>query len=313
VRTGRALWTYRAIQDVPPGRRAEFHGDPLVADDLVLAGSDDRDPGGRGFLYAFDQRTGQVRWKRPVLHGVMATVLRRGPKVYALTLEDELLCLDVATGRTHWTRRSGAKITETDFAGFMSAPVLDEARVYVGGQDGVVYALNADDGSMLWTQNVKAAVNTPITRLGDSLYLATKENAIVRLDRRDGRILGQTSAGTHVFGPPTPVGDQVLALVTDVEAKGDPQLMLVSYDATLARVQWSQRLPGGWSASRPYLQPGRVLGGGGRGDLVAFRLSDGVPQWSDRLAGVIRGIAQEGRRLYVGTLGGTVYAYEPAP
>lgn len=311
VGTGRARWTYRAIQDAPPGRAAEFHGDPLVAGDLVLAASDDRNPGGRGFIYAFDRLTGRVRWKREAIHGVMASLLRRGASVYALTLEDEILCLDLATGRVRWSRRSGAKIAETEFAGFMAAPVLDGDRIYFGGQDGVVYALNADDGSVVWTRNVGAPVATPLTQLDDGVYLATKEHVLLRLDRRDGRIVSDTRVGTPVFGPPTPTGDHVLVQVAEPQEKGEPQLALRCYDRTLAHLRWKRPLPGGWSSSRPYLQPGRVLGGGERGDLVALRLTDGAPLWSDRLNGVIRGIGQEGGRLYVGTLGGTLYAYEP--
>jgi outer membrane protein assembly factor BamB len=310
--TGRALWTYRAIDDVPEGRRAEFLGDALVAEDLVIAGSDDRDPGGRGFVDAFERRTGRLRWKREVAHGVMANILHRGSSIFALTLEDELLNLDLATGNVRWKRRSTAKVSPTEFAGFMTAPVLEGDRIFFGGQDGIVYALNADDGSVGWTQPVGAAVTTPLTVSGDSLYLATKDLRLVRLSRTDGKIRSDSRIGKLAFGPPTPADGGLLVLVAETELEGEPVLTLHSYDLDLSKLQWSHPLPGGWSSSRPYLQGGHVLGGGARGHLVGLRLENGSAAWSDRLKGVIRGIGRAGPRLYIGTLGGTLYAYDPA-
>ena len=40
--TGRARWKYNALQD--GGKAAEFHGIPVVTADLVVFGSDDRNP-----------------------------------------------------------------------------------------------------------------------------------------------------------------------------------------------------------------------------------------------------------------------------
>jgi eukaryotic-like serine/threonine-protein kinase len=311
TRSGKAVWTYRALDDVAAGRRAEFHGEPLVTNDLVLTGSDDRDPGGAGFVYAFDRDTGRVRWKRPAARGVMGNVLRHGSRVFAVSLADELLCLDLATGRILWTHR-GAAIPEDALAGFNTTPALAGARVYFGSQDGTVSALDAEDGKVLWKRDVGAPVVTPVTTAGD-LYLVTRSHRLLRLDSRDGRILGEITLPAHAFGPVVPAGDGLLVLVGDRRKADQPALSLHRYAASLVPAQptWTHELPGGWTSSRPYVVDHSVVGGGEHGDMVRLRLADGKPIWADRLKGVIRGIGHERGRFFVGTLSGTLYAYEP--
>jgi len=53
------------------------------------------------------------------------------------------------------------------------------------------------------------------------------------------------------------------------------------------------------------------MAGGERGEITAFRPNDGTVVWSDRLGGVVRGIGTDNKELYVGTVKGTIYAYEP--
>lgn len=47
------------------------------------------------------------------------------------------------------------------------------------------------------------------------------------------------------------------------------------------------------------------------GFVLAYRLSDGTQAWSHQLSGVIRGIGASDDVLFVGVLGGKVYALRP--
>ena len=66
-----------------------------------------------------------------------------------------------------------------------------------------------------------------------------------------------------------------------------------------------------WSVTRPYLWRSTVLAGNEEGEVKAFRLSDGVEQWTIKLKGTIRSFGSDDKVLYIGTLAGTVTAYEP--
>jgi outer membrane protein assembly factor BamB len=75
-------------------------------------------------------------------------------------------------------------------------------------------------------------------------------------------------------------------------------------------VRWARTVAGEWSTPRPLMLGGAVLVGSEAGRLVAFRIADGQEVWSGRIDGVPRGTSRDGSELYIGTLRGTLFAYE---
>jgi len=305
-------WTYRAIDDVERGRRAEFHGAPLVIGDLVLAGTDDRDPGGIGRLYAFERDTGRLRWKVEAGRGVMADLVHRGSRLYVVTLTDEIRCIDVGSGRTLWSHRSQAVLDSSQSVGFITTPAFAGDQVIFGGQDGAIVALEPERGTPRWSRTVSSPLQSAVVDSGNSVYLATRDQRLLRLDTRDGHTLGEMRLGARTFGPPVVSRYGLLVFVVEEGAQSDePEVTLRCVGASLDSLRWTQRIPGGWTSSRPYLWHDTVLGGGEHGLLVAMRARDGARVWSDSLRGTIRAIGMGADRLYIGTLGGTLFAYDP--
>src|SRR5713226_3709202 len=106
-KAGQVKWSYDIRKD---GEQSQFHGDPLITDELVVIGTD----GKIGHVYAFERATGAVRWKYRVNErGVASDVVRLGHYVYAVTLGDELICLDLESGRAKWSFRS--RFSSQDF------------------------------------------------------------------------------------------------------------------------------------------------------------------------------------------------------
>ncbi len=94
-------WQYDITKD---GDQRQFHGDPLITDELVVVGTD----GNIGHVYAFERYTGIVRWKyRVTERGVASDIVRLGDSVYAVTLGNELLSLDIKSGKARWTFHGG--------------------------------------------------------------------------------------------------------------------------------------------------------------------------------------------------------------
>jgi len=303
-RTGQARWKYDALQD--GGKRAEFHGNPVVTADLVVVGSDDRSPDGAGYVYAFEQKTGNVRWKYRAGAGVMADLVRDEDRLYAVTLGDELVCLELSTGRPLWRFSSGW--VNEEMTNVSAAPAVNEERVLFGGQNGVVHALDARSGRLIWKRDVGAAVITPLVVASGAVYFGTFDQRLHRLALGPAATHADLELGGVPFGPPTLLGDSLLLLVYD----GPDTASLRSVDLTPKRVRWRREAPGGWSSARAYLWHGYGLAGSDQGRLAAFS-PDGAEEWSDTFVGVIRGIGLADDVLYVGTLKGTVYAYRPTP
>ena len=294
-KTGRVKWEYDTQKD---GEALSFHGDPLITNELVVIGAD----GKTGRVYAFERSTGVVRWKYNVPErGVASDVLRLGPNAYAVTLGDELLCLDLETGKPKWTFRSS--FTGHDFH-WTSSPAVSGDRIYFGGLDGIVYALDSQSGKLVWKKDLGARVSTSIALQGRNLYVGTAKRHVYRLDPGSGDVLADIVTESEPRWTLVVTGESILVFLGEE--------VLASLDLSLKKVLWSAEASKEWTSARPYLWRGTVLAGNRR-ELVALRLSDGAREWSHQFPETVRGIGTSDEVLYVGTLKGPIFAYPPKP
>jgi len=294
IKTGKVRWSYNTQQDGSP---VEFHSDPLLVGDLVIAGTDRRKPGGIAHVYAFERNTGKPRWKYRVGLGVAADVLRIGSNIYALTLQDELLCLDWKTGELVWKSATGQPNDEFLIG---SAPAASGDRIFFGGLDGAVFALDANSGAVLWRKELGGRITTSVLLLGGNLYAGSSNRHIYRLDSGTGSVTADFAAEEIPAGSLLFADDSLLVFLADKK--------LVCLDSALKTIRWSKETGSPWSSSKPYAWNHAVLVGNEIGELFAYRISDGSLLWSEKFEGVIRGIGYSADALYVGTLKGRVHA-----
>jgi outer membrane protein assembly factor BamB len=272
----------------------------VILDDLVVVGSDRREPGARGHVYAFEKKTGRVRWKLAEPGGVMADIRGDGHRLYAVTLEDRLVCLDSKTGKELWGVASG--FVNSEFW-FNSAPAVGGGRVYFGGLNGKLQALDAESGRVLWTNDLGARITTSVLRVGADLLVGTSRDRLYRIDSKTGRVSAELALEE------TPQGRLVAWENEVVVFLGERAIAAV--EGTLRRVTWTQKSAVPWSSARPYVWKDTVLAGNDRGELFGFRATDGSAVWSENFEGTIRGIGSDAETLYVGTLKGTLFAWRP--
>ena len=297
--TGSARWKYEARAD---GGRPEFHSTPLVTSGLLLLGSDDRRPDGVGFVYAIEAASGAVRWKTRIGRGLMTDIVALDDRLFLVTLDGELVALDLATGQKAWSFQGGRPLGSKDM-NFLTTPAVTRERVYFGGSDGVLYALSPEAGALVWKSVIGSRVTTAVFPGSDALFLGTFDGRLLRADASRGEVTAELKLGQVPFGPIVPSGKLLLVLSAERDAP-----VLNAVEASLAAVRWSQRAAGGWSSARPYVWRGKALAGDEAGHLSAFAPDDGSPVWTRQVDGVIRGVGFEDDRLFVGTLRGAVFA-----
>jgi outer membrane protein assembly factor BamB len=134
--------------------------------------------------------------------------------------EDEIVsCYRVSTGETVWLHRDAARFYESNGGtGPRSTPELSNGRVYTLGATGIVNALDARDGALVWTRN--AATDT-----------------------------GAKLPGWGFAGSPLVVNDEVI-----VAASG----RLVAYDIATGKPRWTAQTGGGGYSSPHLVTVGGV-------------------------------------------------------
>ena len=246
-RTGTPVWTYDTRQDGGP---SEFHGNPVVTNNLVVIASDHRTDSGKGFVYAFEPNTGKVVWKYAVGHGAMTDLLLQNSILYVVTLDDELLGLDVATGHLRWRFSSGAS-NEDLFTN--STPALFGGRVIFGALDGIVYALDAVSGVVAWKQPLSFRISTSIAVFGASGYVGTIAGRLYRLDLTTGAVSADVPLDGPAEGKLTVCGKSLLGYLGN---QG-----LFGLEVQDKKIRWTQLAAKEWTSARPYCSGESVLVG----------------------------------------------------
>jgi eukaryotic-like serine/threonine-protein kinase len=172
IATGKLLWKHQTDTTPPFPMTGVFIGSPTIATDLGLVFVGCRD----GYLYAFDLATGRLRWRLDE-HGswVVSTPAYENGIVYATTSDTRLVqAVDARTGKVRWQQQGAgyefpspavtrqavyaafwsagvgkyAKLNGHPIAGnggegpFLSSPAISHDVLYIGCDDGSVYAFD---------------------------------------------------------------------------------------------------------------------------------------------------------------------------
>ncbi len=217
---------------------------PVVVACTGLTGRDGRDGDAR--IHGIDARTGRPMWSAsPGLQDPMLTQsFVRGPLlvdgdtvVFSLRKPSNnrrvagafLAGIDLWTGELRWSRLLGSAgwiYPRGQRAG--DVPVISEGIVYATDDLGVITALRAHDGSVVWVRRVRTEGANRFESApawsgagpvldGDSLIvISPARTSVLRLARADGTVLGSRPSGE--LGDPAyivPVGKHLACIGTD--------------------------------------------------------------------------------------------------
>jgi eukaryotic-like serine/threonine-protein kinase len=181
-------------------------------------------------------------------------------------------------GGVRWQFTTGARI--------VSSPVFADGRIYIGSNDGQLYALDALSGRALWSWRTGGAVaSTPALAAG-RVHVLSYDGRLHTLDARSGAPLWQfATAGERRF-----------------EARGlhgaSPRNQTIAdpYDVYL---------------SSPAVVDGSVYFGSGDGHVYALDAESGALRWKQKTGDVVHAspAVAEGR-VIVGSWDGRLYAFE---
>jgi uncharacterized repeat protein (TIGR01451 family) len=196
-----------------------------------------------------------------------------------------------------WTYASGAFVE--------SSPAVVNGVVYIGSDDGNLYALNASTGEKLWsfsTGSVQPILDAPAVADG-VVYIGSYDGIFYALDAKTGKQLWSFVTGSNpVVGPPTVVDGVVYV------SGGVPET-LYALNAMTGKMLWSDgNSIGGWDSAA--VANGVVFIGSFDDNLRAINARSGAVLWRYAVADgfVDSSPAVADGVVYIGSWDGTVYA-----
>ena len=219
-------------------------------------------------------------WRRPIGPGWSSFAVRRG-LLYTQEQrgDDELVAsYNMTTGKPVWRHSDATRFWESNGgAGPRATPTLSDGRVYTFGATGILNALDARNGAVVWSRNVASDTGAKVPGWGFASsplvvgdVVIVHAGALVAYDRATG--------DRRWFGPARGAGYSSPHLVTIdgitqvLQMSGVGATSVVPADGTLL---WEHRWPG-----VPIVQPALVAGGdflittaGGMGALGMRRIA----------------------------------------
>jgi len=188
--TGATLWEVDLATEISAG--------PGVGATILVVG------GPEGQVMALDIDTGSLLWQTNVTSEVLSPPVIDRNKVVIRTQDGRIYGFSIQNGQRDWS--FDTNIPNLTLRG-NSTPIAKGGRVYVGFDNGKVAALNIQDGSVLWQQNViNSQGKTEIDRIADidgdidvvatDLYISSAADKTMSVATESGRALWSQNIGS---------------------------------------------------------------------------------------------------------------------
>ena len=184
-------------------------------------------------------------------------------------------------------------------------PVYYEGKVYFGTNwgDGTYYAVNASDGSILWTQTIGDEYTAGTVIVDGIVYVPLVYDQIVAMDALTGEIIWDREVQSSLHATP--------AYESGILYTGHYRMQAVN--ASTGDIIWTGPLS---RVSSSVLLVGDTVCGHGHGYVMCLNKTDGVEVWltdvgtTDAWSAIESTPAVLGDRLFVGTQDGWLYALD---
>ncbi len=237
---------------------------PAVAQGLVVIPSVDKT------IYGLDVATGEVKWTLPVDGMVQSKCATDGTRVFIGDWNNTLRAIDAAKGEQLWAVKMGrtAKgIIATPYSPAISSPAVGDGKVYVTTNDGVLHALDAKSGQMIWEwwekDKNKLGYSGPLFH-DNRIYVAIgDEGRTFCLDAKKGELIWSCDTASVIY-------DSSFAFAGGNVFIGNVSGQFNAIDAQSGKLVWRYRLAPGHLLASPATDEKNVYIATMSGQIVAL-------------------------------------------
>jgi outer membrane protein assembly factor BamB len=185
------------------------------------------------------------------------------------------------------------------------SPAVADGLVFIGDDNGNIYALDAATGALRWKIDTKSSVISRPAVVGGTVYVGGENNYVYALNAASGAVRWKYNTGQTVDSGPAVTGGVVYV--------GNDNDEVFALNAATGTVKWPQPNLGDNVTTNPVVSGGIVYVGCDDHFVYALNAATGAIRWSRRTGGQVNSSpALSGGTLYVGSDDGKVYALNAA-
>jgi outer membrane protein assembly factor BamB len=287
----------------PPFRKVWRYKDgPLLEFPPVLAGGRLYFVNNSGFAIALDADTGHPLWKRRIGRLNASSPAYYKHRLYIVNLvPGHVVKLNARNGRIVWKRPLPSRAE--------SSPVVVGRTLYLGCEDGNLYALSTGRGQVRWSTPLGGPVKSAPAFYGGVLYVGDYGGYMNAVDAKSGELVWQSDSLGQGFGTSGAFYSTPAVAFGRVYA-GNNDTRVYSFDRHNGEIAWTFST-GGYAYSGPAVARTRHTGptvyiGSFDGNVYALNARNGVPRWIRSAGGsVIGSLTAVGDIVYAAEFDGT--------
>ncbi len=188
--TGKIVWQISEPQG--------FDSYPLLAGNTVYVGANGYT---QASFYALDADTGAIRWQFQANDSVITRPAFDGTSLFIGVLDSSLYQVNPGSGRVGW-HITIAKSDNLPALPTGAAPAVAGGIVYVGGESGVVEALDATTGTLHWRHTVDGSVDSAPAIADGAVYSTTEKGSVYAFRASDGALAWKYDDGGLIYASP---------------------------------------------------------------------------------------------------------------
>jgi outer membrane protein assembly factor BamB len=288
---------------------------PAIVDGVVYVGSSD------GYLYALNERTGRMRWRYAGGSAVTSSPAVAAGLVFAHTYDGRVFALRARDARPMWARSFGppARLAWGHESGddYASSPAIVGTRLYIGGIDGNLYALDARSGAVIWRLPTGGRIWSSPAVAGGAVYAGSLDGKLYKANAADGTLrwafaTDGAALDSGAFGYDRRTIQSSPSVGGGIAYVGSRDGTLYAVDAERGTLRWRFDNSVFWSNTSPARANGLVYAGNSDGLFVqGVDARSGKEAWKYTTAlQVFASPSVAGDAVYTGDWAGYMYAVD---
>jgi len=296
--TGSRIWQVDLKPEEQKGNA--FGGGPCVWNGRLFVST------GYAEVVAMNPDDGNILWRKNVTSPVHSAPTVVDNRVFVVTVENELVALSAVDGQRQWSHNG---IPETGSLLGSASPAVEGDIVVVAYTSGEIFALQVQNGRVLWTENLASARSLDaMTAMADihgrpvidrgRVFAVSHSGRMMAIELRNGNhVWEQELGGSH---EPWSAGEFVYLLTNDNE--------IVCLTRNEGKVRWVMQLDS-FENMEKKKDPIEWVGPVMAGDQLIVLSSTGSATWVSPLTGEIQWQTDMSDKGYLGPViaGNTLY------
>lgn len=190
-----------------------YIGSPTVEKEKLYVGSAD------GNLYSLNTRNGALLWKFNANSLIRSTPAIEGNRIFFGDCSGKVYALNKTNGTLQWKFSTIGDTLINESYGFdrkavIASPTVYKEKIFIGGRDGFLYALDKSSGALLWKFDYQVSwVISTVAIRNNVLITGTSDGRFVHaLDTENGKELWRFMTQATVWSSPAISGNDAVVI-----------------------------------------------------------------------------------------------------